>query len=74
MQHFLAPPPALENMDELQIPFVLWLAGEALPDLTAFATPIAMPARFDLGDVAPHNGAKASSWSSRRTKMGEQNA
>ncbi len=50
-------------MDDLRIPFVLWLGGEASPHLTAMAAPVAIPVSFhdsatmsqnaDAGDGRP---------------------
>jgi hypothetical protein len=74
MQHFLAPPLAHENMDDFRIFFVLWLPGDALPDLTDFAMPIAISARFDLGDIAHRDRAGSGSRDSDTTATGEYNA
>ena len=33
-------------MEDVRIPFVLWLEGEASPNLTAMTAPVAIPVSF----------------------------
>lgn len=33
-------------MEDVRIPFVLWLSGEAAPNLTAMTAPVAIPVTF----------------------------
>jgi hypothetical protein len=36
----------LEHMEDVRIPFVLWLEGEASPNVTAMTAPVAIPVSF----------------------------
>jgi hypothetical protein len=33
-------------MEDLRIPFILWLEGEASPNITAMTAPVAIPVSF----------------------------
>jgi hypothetical protein len=40
-------------MDDLRLPFVLWLSGEAAPDLSSMWAPVQMSVRLHLDDQLP---------------------
>ena len=44
-------------MTSLEIPFVLWLTGEAAPDITAITMPVAFPIVLHGNDSQGHETA-----------------
>jgi hypothetical protein len=45
-------------MEELQIPFVLWLSGEARPDLTLMTAPVTFSVTLQPGTQILQRGTK----------------
>ncbi len=41
------------SMNDLQIPFILWMAGDDPPDVSAFIEPISVPIRVHSSTAGP---------------------
>jgi hypothetical protein len=46
-------------MSELRIPFVLWLPGDAAPDLSSMAAPVRIPIWLHLDHQLPEQAASS---------------
>ena len=57
-------------MEDIRIPFVLWLSGEAAPNLTAMTAPVAIPVSFHESPAMSQN-ADASDERSDNAMSGE---